>query len=122
MGEASVADIHVRPQMLPPGDEGVDPHDVLEAEARVGEDRRYVVEGEFGLLAGGRGNVAAFGDPQLARAEDESLPGRNLDAVGIGREGRVDGGRRERLVHNGAQLTGKNARKPAQKRALLVLI
>ena len=108
--------------MLAPGDKRVDPYHLLESQSGVRENRRDVVECQVRLFARRRRNLAVLGDAQLARAEDESLTRGDLDAVGIGRERRMDGRGRKRLVHIDAQLTGKTPRKPAQKRALLVLI
>ena len=92
-----VARFHIALHMGAVGDIGVDPDDVGEGHAGFAEDRSDVGEAEIGLLARAFGDRAVGGDAELAGAEHQPLPGRELDAVAVAGEGGANRGGAERL-------------------------
>src|SRR5229473_643906 len=90
IADIAVAHAHVALEMLAAGHEGVDAHDIGEAEARVREHRADIAEAEVGLLLGAGRHLVVGRDPELARAEEDAMAGRDLDAVAVARERRPD--------------------------------
>src|ERR1700730_16034863 len=100
IGDELVARRHVTLEMLASGDEGVDPHHVGEAEAGLLEHRLDVAEAERRLLLDGRRHAVGRIDAELARADQDAIAGRDLDAVAVARERRTDGFRGD-VSHGG---------------------